>query len=120
MQISGTFGTRLIDHEREAQFSGRVELMLNGEWGTVCSKNGDNLQGRTFCRQMGFVDGIAISNRTRNYGNGTGPIFLKDVACTSSDKSFLSCSNAGWKQVSGCTHEDDLEVMCYTKGKYIC
>ena len=41
---------------------GRLEINLDGNWGTVCSQNFDMLDGHVACRQLGFKGVIDIHN----------------------------------------------------------
>ena len=53
--------------------------------------------------------GIAYSNAF--FGAGTGPIYLDDVACISSDSQLLECSSRPIL-VHNCDHHDDAGVGC--------
>ena len=55
------------------------------------------------------LGGIAYSNA--QYGAGSGPIYLTDVLCTSSQTSLLQCNSEAILSGS-CTHSEDAGVKC--------
>ena len=53
-----------------------------------------------------------------HFGQGSGPILLKNVGCTGSESNLTNCTHDPIGEVGDCTHEDDAGVMCYDR-KYI-
>lgn len=42
--------------EGETDREGRVEMCIDGEWGTVCGRNWTQNTARDVCRHLGFSD----------------------------------------------------------------
>ena len=55
-----------------------------------------------------FVDATAHSNA--RFGQGTGPIFLDNVACTGVEDTLVSCTYDS--NTADCFHSDDAGVTC--------
>ena len=45
------------------------------------------------------------------FGQGTGPIWLDDMACTGTETRLDECPHKGWGQAD-CAHNEDVAVKC--------
>ena len=90
------------------RLEGRVEILHNGTWGTVCDDFWDIEDARTVCRQLGFSDAIDVGY----FGPGAGQIWLDNVNCEAQKPDRLDlCSHSGWG-VHDCDHREDAGVVC--------
>lgn len=90
--------------------SGRIEVSIDGvSWGTVCDDGFDSNDARVACKMLGYSGSDVISNTLTV--DGTGPIFLDDLACSGNETSLLYCNHRGWAS-HNCGHSEDVGVSC--------
>jgi len=90
--------------------SGRVEVFYDNQWGTICDDAWDINDANVVCRQLGFPQ-ASQAFRNAYYGQGSGPIWMDDVACSGSESHIYDCRHRGWGN-HDCTHSRDASVQC--------
>ncbi len=93
--------------------SGRVEVLYNGSWGTVCGDGWDLSQAAVVCREVGCGDVIEAMSFSY-FGEGLGQIWMDDVNCTANEYALSKCEYREWG-VHDCNHSEDAGVICQCK-----
>ena len=105
---------------------GRVEVCVQGTWGTVCDDLWGYPDAQVACKQLGLpYTGIliltisaitynafnigAVAYGSAYFGQGTGPILLDNVQCTGDEDSLFNCT---YLSNHNCAHFEDAGVMC--------
>ena len=100
-------------------YFGRVEVFLDGVWGTICGYSWNLTESSVVCHQLGFP--FAKPVNAGYYGPGSGRIWLTNVSCSGEEEELRECSH---HQVQGplynCDHHDDIGVMCYMGELSVC
>ncbi|XP_016102263.1 scavenger receptor cysteine-rich domain-containing group B protein-like [Sinocyclocheilus grahami] len=89
---------------------GRVEVLHNGTWGTVCDDDWDMVDSNVVCRQLDCGVAVAVGSSSK-FGQGSGPILLDNVDCKGGEMDLSQCRNQGWG-VHNCYHYEDVAVTC--------
>ena len=103
---------RLIGGANEAE--GRVEVLYDGSWGTICNTRWDLRDARVVCRMLGF-DGSLEAPGSARFGQGSGSILLTLVGCKGTEDNLAECAH----EVIGrygysCSHLMDAGAICYS------
>ncbi|MBN3296910.1 LOL2B oxidase, partial [Amia calva] len=88
---------------------GRVEVLKNGEWGTICDDNWSLLAATVVCRELGFGSAKEALSGAK-LGQGMGPVNMNEVECSGFEKSITECFFN--KDALDCNHEEDAAVRC--------
>uniref|UniRef100_A0AAX7UZ32 Neurotrypsin n=1 Tax=Astatotilapia calliptera TaxID=8154 RepID=A0AAX7UZ32_ASTCA len=89
---------------------GRVEVFVNGQWGSVCDDGWNDVNAAVVCRQLGFT-GVAKARSMAYFGEGQGPIHLDNVRCSGTETSLGQCPAEG-QEGHDCHHSEDAGVIC--------
>ena len=101
---------RLVDGS--TYYEGRVEVYYNGEWGTVCDDGWSTFDANVVCRQLGFSSRGRPYDRA-HFGEGSGPVWLSNIACTNTESTLASCGHLGVNITRNCNHRKDAGLRCY-------
>ncbi|CAN9502064.1 unnamed protein product [Ophioblennius macclurei] len=102
---------RLAGDEHSRGDRGRVEVYINGVWGTVCDDLWSAENAAVVCRQLGFQFALKASKNSE-FGEGKHlPILLDDVQCEGTESSLLDCRHAG-VGTHNCSHYKEAGVIC--------
>ncbi|XP_076860602.1 antigen WC1.1-like [Brachyhypopomus gauderio] len=103
---------------------GRVEVLHDGQWGTVCDDNWDMTDAAVVCRELDCGRAVYVAYAA-HYGPGSGKIWMDDVDCSGSESTLKNCGSGGWG-ISDCDHREDAGVRCsdqiirLTDGPHLC
>ncbi|XP_033096444.1 scavenger receptor cysteine-rich type 1 protein M130-like [Anneissia japonica] len=103
------------------QLEGRVEVLHDGLWGTVCSDYFEMTTANVACTELGLGRAVGIIALSEDYIQpGVGNIWLDDVICASGTEQRLSdCFHRDWG-LNNCNHGKDVAIRCSGPGVRTC
>uniref|UniRef100_A0A8C3HFU6 SRCR domain-containing protein n=1 Tax=Chrysemys picta bellii TaxID=8478 RepID=A0A8C3HFU6_CHRPI len=95
--------------------SGRVEIQVRGDWGTVCDSHWDLSDANILCHQLNC--GFAVSTPGGgHFGKGTGSVWTDTFHCKGTEPHLGHCPVTALG-ASSCPHDNDASVIC--SGKFL-
>ncbi|XP_041475665.1 deleted in malignant brain tumors 1 protein-like [Lytechinus variegatus] len=98
------FQVRLVGGSNDAE--GRVEVLHDGSWGTICDYLWDLRDARVVCRMLGY-DGALEAPGFARFGPGSGRSLLYGVGCDGTEDNLADCAHPGIGDY--CSHAWDAE-----------
>ncbi|KAM8795479.1 scavenger receptor cysteine-rich type 1 protein M130-like [Eudromia elegans] len=101
-------GFRLVNGSTSC--SGRVEIEVEGTWGTLCHSGWDISDAHVLCHQLncGFAESISAGG---HFGRGTGPAWRDTFHCNGTESHLGQCPVTALG-VSPCSPDNDAGVFC--------
>ena len=101
-------------------YSGRIEVLYNGIWGSICDDDWDLPDAEVVCQQLGYPGAVAAyGSGSAYFGQGAGPIHLDNVKCVGTENRIEDCPHRIWGQ-HDCDHSEDAGVICRNPSKFLC
>ena len=108
---------RLVDGT--ARNNGRIEVLHNNVWGTVCDDGIAGMVETRFaevaCRELRFTPPSGVPAGTallyEATVDGTDPIWLDDLVCAGPEATVPACMSRGWG-IHNCSHPEDIGLSC--------
>jgi receptor-type tyrosine-protein phosphatase Q len=101
-------GSRVVGGSNSRE--GRVEVCLNGLWGTVCDDSWSKTDANVMCWQLGYSNADATVYTNAYFGQGIIPILMTTVSCSGTESRLVDCSYSSF--TGGCYHYEDAGVRC--------
>ncbi|XP_072013340.1 scavenger receptor cysteine-rich domain-containing protein DMBT1-like [Amphiura filiformis] len=89
---------------------GRLEISHDGLWGSVCDDSFELSDANVACIQLGFSRAAQLYGISQ-YGAGSGPIWLDNLACDGNETRLADCVHNGWG-INNCAHSEDVAILC--------
>ncbi|NXB12775.1 C163A protein, partial [Cnemophilus loriae] len=71
--------------------AGRVEVKLQGRWGSVADASWDMEDAEVVCRQLGCGSAAGAYSARDRFGAGDGPVSLALVDCDGNEAALWDC-----------------------------
>ncbi|CAC5401410.1 unnamed protein product [Mytilus coruscus] len=110
---------RLVDGSHSLE--GRVEIYVDGTWGTICDDAFGEEEARVICGMIGYSKNGSIPYSSAYFGQGHGSIALDGLNCIGTETNILACQSNGLYN-HDCEHKEDAGVACQATscGDVIC
>ena len=96
-----------------APSEGRLLVLINGTFGTVCDDYFGFEEAQVACRQLNYASAVGVASFGEfGAGEDSEPIYLDDVTCTGSESYLHECD---YSTSHNCYHFEDVGIVCTSK-----
>uniref|UniRef100_A0A8C1XSG8 SRCR domain-containing protein n=1 Tax=Cyprinus carpio TaxID=7962 RepID=A0A8C1XSG8_CYPCA len=99
VELTDSVNVRLVGGHSHC--AGRVEVLHEGQWGTVCGDGWDLADAAVVCRELDYALANAHLMGAAHFGPGLETIWMNYVVCTGSESTLKNCGSYG-KVGQGC------------------
>ncbi|KAL8566281.1 hypothetical protein ACOMHN_056852 [Nucella lapillus] len=93
---------------------GRVEVSINGEWGSLCHSGFGSNEATVLCHSQGYREGQVYTPPGGSYSNAPSTVYgTRQMMCSGDEASLDDCHHGGWRKYNSCKTEDVARVRCY-------
>ncbi|XP_072529575.1 scavenger receptor cysteine-rich type 1 protein M130-like [Salminus brasiliensis] len=100
-------GVRLIGGSR---CSGRVEVLHNKTWVTVCDADFDQQDAEVVCRELGCGLPVEVLAAAA-FGRGEGQVWSEELQCRGNESQLHFCPTSSSLK-HNCSHDNDVGLVC--------
>lgn len=112
----GTCSTQLRLVNGGDRYAGRVEVLRNGVWQTVCDDSWDMFEADVVCRQLGY--GRARNAVTDSYfGEGGSQQWELSWSCSGTERCLEACRRFAVSDSTRCSSGQNAGVICSLSSK---
>lgn len=97
-----------VVNENPSKCSGRLEILMDDQWGTVCDDYWGINEAEVVCRQLGCGKALSAEGYAL-FLQGSGPILVNYMNCTGNEDHFGDCNLEFYNY---CSHSEDASVIC--------
>ncbi|XP_052786686.1 scavenger receptor cysteine-rich type 1 protein M130-like [Mya arenaria] len=91
---------------------GRLEILHDGVWGTVCDDGFEEIDAKVACKMIDVNLSFDKVQPSTYYGPGTGMIWLDDMSCNGEERSLFNCPGVVIGK-HNCGHVEDVGIRCW-------
>uniref|UniRef100_A0A1X7U110 Deleted in malignant brain tumors 1 protein n=1 Tax=Amphimedon queenslandica TaxID=400682 RepID=A0A1X7U110_AMPQE len=96
------------------EYEGRVEICINKAWGTITYFYGTSNEAQTVCNQLGYTAPGARRLNNAYFGEGSSPVLVTYVHCSTPRNSLMNCSLQHTWRVNYRGRNHVIGVRCQT------
>ncbi|KAK6621229.1 hypothetical protein RUM43_011535 [Polyplax serrata] len=100
-----------------SSMEGRLQVKVDGRWGTVCNYGWNVINAALVCHQLGLVlnpNDWYLERSEIPLAGTSEEILLSNVKCTPEDLEITKCKSERSDDFEGsCTHENDVGIRCH-------